>query len=108
MTIYKALKPLKPGKPVDVLEKDENDNLVGAWVGYWNFKRGTVALYPNYHNRFAAWPGGIIPSKRRVVSDRMIKTPIQQVQTRATITNPIKSQTDKAMRDLIGQEKIKF
>lgn len=71
MTIYTALKPLQPDRPVDVIERDEQGALVGAWHGYWNFKRGTVALYPNGKNRYVSWPGGVLPLKR-VVSDRVI------------------------------------
>ena len=71
-TRYIAVRPLEPGKPVDVLERDELGALVGAWHGYWNFKRGTVALYPNPRNRFVTWPGGVLPQKR-IVSDRTVK-----------------------------------
>ena len=67
-----ALQPLEPGKPVDVVERDESGALVGAWHGYWSFKRGTVALYPNPKNRYVAWPNGELP-KKRIVSDREIK-----------------------------------
>lgn len=67
-----ALQPLEPGKPVDVVERDESGALVGAWHGYWSFKRGTVALYPNPKNRYVTWPNGELP-KKRIVSDREIK-----------------------------------
>lgn len=70
-TRYIAVRPLEPGKPVDVLERDEAGALVGAWHGYWSYKRGTVALYPNPKNRFVSWPGGVLPRKR-IVSDRVI------------------------------------
>lgn len=70
-TRYIAVRPLEPGKPVDVLERDEAGALVGAWHGYWNFKRETVGLYPNPKNRFVSWPGGVLPQKR-IVSDRLI------------------------------------
>ncbi len=70
-TRYIAVKPLEPGKPVDVLERDKSGALVGAWHGYWSFKRGTVALYPNGKNRYVAWPNGELP-KKRIVSDREI------------------------------------
>lgn len=102
-----ARRPLEPGKPVEISERDANGNLVGAWKGYWNFRRGTVALYPDYRNRFAHWPGGRIPDKR-VVSDRMVRSPSPAATTAASPAKPIKSQTAKAMKELIGQEKIKF
>ena len=70
-TTYTAVKPLEPGKPVDVVERDESGALVGAWHGYWNFKRGTVALYPNPKNRYVSWPNGELP-KKRIVSDREV------------------------------------
>ena len=70
-TTYTAVKPLEPGKPVDVVERDESGALVGAWRGYWSFKRGTVALYPNPKNRYVAWPNGELP-KKRIVSDREV------------------------------------
>ena len=70
-TRYTAVKPLEPGKPVDVVERDESGALVGAWHGYWSFKRGTVALYPNPKNRYVAWPNGELP-KKRIVSDREV------------------------------------
>lgn len=72
-TRYIAVRPLEPGKPVDVLERDENGFLVGAWFGYWNYNRQTVALYPNVKNRFVNWPGGRIPSGRIVVSDQSVR-----------------------------------
>ncbi len=70
-TTYTAVKPLEPGKPVDVVERDESGALVGAWHGYWSFRRGTVALYPNPKNRYVAWPNGELP-KKRIVSDREV------------------------------------
>lgn len=71
-TTLEALRPLEPGKPVTVVERDESGALVGAWIGYWSYKRGTVALYPDGKNRFVSWPGGVLP-KKRVVSDRSVK-----------------------------------
>ena len=68
-----ALKPLDPGKAVEVLERDDKGALVGAWFGYWNFKKGTVALYPNVANHNVNWPGGVIPKGRQVISDRMVE-----------------------------------
>ena len=73
MSRYIALKPLDPGKAVEVLERDDKGVLVGAWFGYWNFKKGTVALYPNVANHNVNWPGGVIPKGRQVISDRSVK-----------------------------------
>ena len=72
-TTYEAVRPLEDGKPVPVCERDEKGALVGAWIGYWSFKRGTVALYPDVRNKFVNWPGGRVPRDKRVVSDRTIK-----------------------------------
>lgn len=72
MSRYIALKPLNPGKAVEVLERDDKGVLVGAWFGYWNFKKGTVALYPNVANHNVNWPGGVIPKGRQVISDRSV------------------------------------
>ena len=72
MTTYEAVRPLVPGGAVEVFERDENGFLVGAYFGYWNANRQTVALYPNVKNRFVNWPGGRIPSQRIVVSDRNV------------------------------------
>ena len=82
MSTFEAVKPLEPGKAVDVLERDENGMMIGAYFGYWNFKRQTVALYPNVKNRFVNWPGGRIPSGRIVVSDRQIRFKVQSAECR--------------------------
>lgn len=71
-TRYEAVRALEPGKPVKVLERDERGFLVGAWIGYWNFKRGTVTLYPDVRNRYVNWPGGRIPDQKRQISDRFV------------------------------------
>lgn len=68
---YEALRPLEPGKPVPVIERNELGALVGAWIGYWNYKSGTVTLYPDARNPFVHWPGGKVGGKK-TVSDRMI------------------------------------
>lgn len=82
-TRYIAVKPLEPGRPVDVVERDESGALVGAWHGYWSFKRGTVALYPNPKNRYVAWPNGELP-KKRIVSDREVKVDNSKLEIRNT------------------------
>ena len=107
-TRYIAVRPLEPGKPVDVLERDEAGALVGAWHGYWNYNRGTVGLYPNPRNKYVNWPGGRIPEKR-IVSDRAVrvqsgegKTKMQNAECR--IQNVSSSSTATAG----VQQKIKF
>lgn len=112
-TTYEAVRPLEDGKPVPVLERDENGSLVGAWIGYWSHKRETVALYPDVKNKFANWPGGIKPSSRRLVSDRRVR-----VRRQASESIPRPSATPLAGEGLSGrtdrkapiegQEKIRF
>lgn len=106
MTKYEALKPLQPNRRVEVYEKDENGYLVGAWLGYWNYNRGTVALYPDVKNRFVNWPNGRIPSSRRVVSDRMVtvRATIPNVQSKA----PAQTTPGKIPKNIEGQESFNF
>lgn len=92
MSRYVALKPLVPGERVEILEKDAGDNTIGAWYGYWNFKRQTVSLYPNVTNRYAHWPCGRIPTKKRIVSDSMVHV----IQRRREDTAAKKSATSAA------------
>ena len=72
-TTYEAVRPLEDGKPVPVVERDESGALVGAWIGYWSYKRETVALYPDVKNKFINWPNGRVPNNKRIVNDRYIK-----------------------------------
>lgn len=107
-TRYTAVKPLEPGKPVDVLERDEAGALVGAWHGYWSFKRGTVALYPNPRNKYINWPGNKIPEKR-IVSDRSIR--VQNAEGRMKIQNAecrVQNATIETNDNAGVQETIKF
>lgn len=87
-TTYEAVWPLKDGKPVPVVERDETGALVGAWIGYWSFKRGTVALYPDVRNKFANWPGGSIPREKRTVSDRYVKNVTNRIKTQPSSKSP--------------------
>ena len=110
-TRYIAVRPLEPGKPVDVLERDELGALVGAWHGYWNFKWETVALYPNPRNKYINWPGNKIPEKR-IVSDRSIQ--VQNAEGRVQSAKVSSSSTASGPPSpILGkaeavQERIKF
>jgi hypothetical protein len=105
-TRYIAVRPLEPGKPVDVLERDELGALVGAYFGYWNYKRGTVALYPNPKNRFVSWPGGVLPQKR-IVSDRSIR--VQKAECKMQNAEfRVQNATIEAKNNVGVQEQIKF
>ena len=106
---YIAVRPLEPGKPVDVLERDEAGALVGAWHGYWNYNRGTVGLYPNPKNRFVTWPGGVLPQKR-VVSDRVVSVQNAEIRKQNTLFLLQKNVPDTQKGEAYGgaQETIKF
>ena len=111
ITTYETSKPLEPGKPAIVLEKNEKGHLVGAWIGYWNFKHETVALYPDVRNRFVNWPGGRVPSGRRIVSDRYIKCRMHSAECRndSTPKEEIKGESWRdRKRPMKGQEAMKF
>ena len=107
MTTYEALKPLEPGRAVEVIERDENGHLVGSWFGYWNFKRQTVALYPNVKNRFVNWPGGRIPQSKRLVSDRVVYIAAQKA-VLPPKAEPPKVKTESSGRELEGQLVMDF
>ena len=76
---YEAMGRLVPNEAVAVLERDEHGALVGAYKGYWNFKRGTVTLYPDYRNPFVSWRGG---AAKKVVADRYVKCRAQSAECR--------------------------
>jgi hypothetical protein len=67
---YEAMGRLVPNEAVAVLERDEHGALVGAYKGYWNFKRGTVTLYPDLRHPFVRWSGTPV---KKVVADRYVK-----------------------------------
>lgn len=75
MSRYIAMQPLVPGKRVDILERNNAGHLIGAWFGYWNFKRGVVALYPNVTNHAVNWPGGRVPKGKKSISIRLVDYP---------------------------------
>ncbi|MBQ7327189.1 MAG: hypothetical protein IJW93_06935 [Clostridia bacterium] len=72
MSRYVAMQPLVPGRRVDVLEKNAQGHTVGAWYGWWNYKTGRVALYPNVRNRYVNWPGGVKPTEKKFIDDTEI------------------------------------
>ena len=119
---FEALGRLVPNEAVAVLERDEHGALVGAYKGYWNFKRGTVALYPDYRNPFVSWRGG---ATKKVVADRYVKCRVQSAERRVapdsarrdvgapSPTAEAKGYVKSVTRQLkslpiIGQEKMKF
>ena len=114
-TRYEAVRVLEPGKPVSILERDERGFLVGAWIGYWNFKRGTVALYPDVRNRCVNWPGGRIPDRKLQISDRFVHVrESAAAQDNAVVRRRAESTEDQGdgrrsrKAPLEGQERMKF
>ena len=98
---------LVPGKAHSIIERDDKGNVIGTYTGYWNPNRRLVTLYPDY--RHPALRGSVKLNKRSVY-DGMVKckaststaTPARKVE------GVVKSSTAAAMKDVVGQERIKF
>jgi hypothetical protein len=117
---YEALGRLVPNEAVAVLERDEHGALVGAYKGYWNFKRGTVTLYPDLRHPFVRWSGTPV---KKVVADRYVKCRVQNAERRVT-PHPSAKPTPSPRGEgsgyvksvtwsiknlpIVGQEKMKF
>ena len=93
-TTLVALRPLEPGKPIPIVERDESGALVGAWTGYWSDKRETVALYPDFKNKFITWR---VATNKKVVNDRMVRieknysyVPTPKIKTVTSLSIPAK------------------
>ena len=114
---YEAMGRLVPNEAVAVLERNEDGALVGAYKGYWNFKRGTVTLYPDYRNPFVSWRGG---ATKKVVSDRIVKCRVQSAECRVTphpSAKPTPSPRGEGVKNatrqikslpIMGQERMKL
>ena len=112
---YEAMGRLVPNEAVAVLERDEHGALVGAYKGYWNFKRGTVSLYPDMRHPFVRWSGTPV---KKVVADRYVKVRESSSSTASGPPSPtgkaeakgyVKSVTRSIKKlPIIGQEKMKF
>lgn len=115
---YEALGRLVPNEAVAVLERDEHGALVGAYKGYWNFKRGTVSLYPDLRHPFVRWSG--TPAKK-VVADRYVKVREGKVNPSTAKRSPSHSPSEAEVKGyvksvtrsikklpIMGQEKMKF
>ena len=92
--------------PHSILEYNEHGFVIGAYTGYYNSRCEYVMLYPNY--RHPALKGSFKLEKRKV-SDRLIRCRKQNlecgIQEKPAV---VKSQTSRAMKDIVGQEKMKF
>ena len=110
MSRYIATRPLEPEKKIDILELNAAGHLIGAWFGYWNYKRGIVALYPNVTNHSVNWPDGKKPDKKKYISDRYIEVKKRDETKREFKTEPltIKATPEKTEYTSIVQERIKF
>lgn len=107
MSTYEANAPrLVEGKAHSILERDERGFVIGAYTGYWNAKTRTVTLYPDY--KHPALRGSVRLQKRKIY-DGYIKCRIRNaecgIQEKPAV---VKSQTSRAMKDIVGQEKMKF
>lgn len=90
--------------PHSILEYNERGFVIGAYTGYWNAKMRTVTLYPDY--RHPALRGSVRLQKRKIY-DGYVKCIMRNSEGGAK-SAPVKSQTSRAMKDIVGQEKMKF
>ncbi len=98
---------LIPGKAHSILERDENGFVIGAYTGYWNPDRRSVMLYPDY--RHPALRGSVKLEKRKVYDGYVkCKRADSSSGAKPVTESSVKSQTSKAMKDVIGQVKMKF
>ena len=86
----------------EIVEMDQNGNIVGAWYGYYNPKRFTVKLYPNRKHPFVKWQRS---PEITTISAQLVKC---DRNTKNSNPKPVKSHTTKGIREITGQEKIKF
>lgn len=87
-----------------IVERDEKGNIIGAYTGYWNPTLRVVTLYPDY--RHPAVKAGTKLTKRKIY-DGLVKCK-KADDSSAKVKDSVKSQTSRAMKDVIGQVKIKF
>ena len=113
---YEALGRLVPNEAVAVLERDEHGALVGAYKGYWNFKRGTVSLYPDLRHPFVRWSGTPV---KKVGAERVVRVRTNNPSggrsdtslytKEAKKTDGVKNATRQIKSlPIMGQEKMKF
>lgn len=95
---------LVPNRGHSIVERDELGNIIGAYTGYWNPSRQLVVLYPDY--RHPAVKAGQKLIKRQIY-DGLVRCKKADASP-TKVEGGVKSQTSRAMKDLIGQERIKF
>lgn len=91
-----------------IVERDEKGNIIGAYTGYWNPSKQLITLYPDY--RHPAVKAGTKLNKRKIY-DGMVRCKRSESSTKVEAPKgegKVKSQTSRAMRDVMGQLKIKL
>ena len=100
--VYKGER-LIPNVAVPVREYDDKGNLLGTYVGYYNYRKYTMTLYPDYSGPYVAKAGGL---KKKVISAGILRR--QEIKA-PTESAAAKSQTSRLRKlPIEGQEKIKF
>ena len=100
---------LVPNRGHSIVERDEAGNIIGAYTGFWNPSRKLVTLYPDY--RHPAVKAGAKLQKRQIYDGlvRCKKAPHPpQAVPLPQGEGYVKSSTSRAMKDILGQERIKF
>ena len=96
---------LVPGKGHSIVEKDEGGNIIGAYTGYWYPSSRSITLYPDYRHP-AVKPGTKL--NKRKIYDGYVKCARAAAVSPDKAKSAVKSQTSAAIKDIIGQERIKF
>ena len=107
MSYYCNDSRLIPGKGHSITERDEAGNIIGAYTGYWSPGRRLVTLYPDYKHP-AVKPG--VKLQKWKIYDGMVKCRQEKPEnsTNNAKGSAVKSQTSRAMKDIIGQIGMKF
>ena len=102
---YICYEPLIENKPISIVERDEHGALVGAYIGYYDYKHFVVRLYPDFKNKLVTWRGA---PRKKTVSAYNVRCMARQDGKKE---KPVKSQTSagiRGLKDLPGQQKFKF
>ena len=114
MNTYTCKEPfLRENFPHSIIERDEHGGVVGTYKGYWNSRARRFTLYPDY-NHPARVPGTVL--KKHTVFDGYVRctpaprsAPSVAAKSRGDSHDVgIKSSTRQAMKDVIGQVKMKI
>ena len=104
---------LRENYPHSIIERDASGAVVGTYTGYWSSKGRRFTLYPDY--RHPAYKPGTVLKKQKIFDGYVRCTPAPRTAQSSTGRSRgdshdvgIKSSTRQAMKDVIGQERIKF